>query len=292
MIDEDIIAQLGFTSLDDYIGDPGSLNEKSYPDLIQRARDYWKKYSQSNDVNAFINMFTLFDLSFFKQLEQLLPARANKLTGILIQPNILERSKDTILPTIEKFNDSYNVTIQNMDPTASADYPYYIGSVEGKIATLDAIDDDQYQMYLTASEAEKYNGTIYSYDYLIRSGSTYTTASSPYWRSEALNPTILDSVLSEIKEIVAVLPGVYGGYSYGAASYSQTGSMEFAQVQDYLPTGVFRQRYDGSKLTSADFNIVSRQTVDNGAPVEVRSANPNQLIYQDNGEQGSFVLVR
>jgi len=68
--------------------------------------------------------------------------------------------------------------------------------------------------------------------------------------------------------------------------------MEFAQVQDYLPTGIFRQRYDGSKLTSADFNIVSRQTVDNGAPVEVRSANPNQLIYQDNGEQGSFVLVR
>ena len=292
MIDDDIIAQLGFTCLGDYIGDPGSLNEKSYPDLIQRARDYWKKYSQSNDVNAFINMFTLFDLSFFKQLEQLLPARANKLTGILIQPNILERSKDTILPTIEKFNDSYNVTIQNIDPTASADYPYYIGSVEGKIATLDAIDDDQYQMYLTASEAEKYNGTIYSYDYLIRSGSTYTTASSPYWRSEALNPTILDSVLSEIKEIVAVPPGVYGGYSYGAAGYGQTGSMEFAQVQDYLPTGIFRQRYDGSKLTSADFNIVSRQTVDNGAPVEVRSANPNQLIYQDNGEQGSFVLVR
>ncbi len=87
-------------------------------------------------------------------------------------------------------------------------------------------------MYLTASEAEKYNGTTYSYDYLIRSGSTYTTASSPYWRSEALNPTILDSVLSEIKEIVAVPPGEFGGYSYGAASYSQTGSIQFAQVQD------------------------------------------------------------
>ena len=292
MIDEDIIAQLGFTSLDDYIGDPGSLNDKSYPDLIQRARDYWKKYNESNDVNAYINMFTLFDLSFFKQLEQLLPARANKLTGVLIQPNILERSKDTILPTVERFNDSYNVTIQDMDPTASADYPYYIGSVGNKIASVNAIDDDQYQMYLTASEAENYNGTTYSYNYLIRSGSTYVTASSPYWRSEGLNPSILNSVLSEIKEITAVPPGEYGGYSYGAASYGQTGSMQFAQVQDYLPTGIFRQKYDGSKLTSADFNIVSIQTVDGGAPVEVRKANPNQLIYQDNGEQGSFVLVR
>jgi hypothetical protein len=292
MIDEDIIAQLGFTSLDDYIGDPGDINAKSYPDLIHRARDYWKKYIESNDVNAYINMFTLFDLSFFKQLDQLLPARVNKLTGVLVQPNILERSKDTILPTVERFNNSYNVTIQDMDPTASADYPYYIGAVKNKIAGLNAIDDDQYQMYLTASEAEKYNGTTYSYDYLIRSGSTYVTASSPYWRSEGLNPTIIDSVLSEIKEIVAVPPGEYGGYSYGAASYNETGSIQFAQVQDYLPTGVFRQRYDGSKLTSADFNIQTTQTVDGGAPVEVRKANPNQLIYQDNGEQGSFVLVR
>ncbi len=179
-----------------------------------------------------------------------------------------------------------------MDPTASADYPYYIGSVEGKVATLDAIDDDQYQMYLTASEAEKYNGTTYSYNYLIKSGSTYITASSPYWRSEGLNPSILNSVLSEIKEITATTPGEYGGYSYGAASYGQTGSLKFAQVQDYLPTGIFRQKYDGSKLTSPGFNIQKPQTVDGGEPVERRSANPNQLIYQDNGEQGSFVLVR
>jgi hypothetical protein len=88
MIDEDIIAQLGFTELDQYIGDPGNNESRSYPRLIQAAQNYWKKYSTSNDFNAYINMFTLFDLSFFKQLEQLLPARADKLTGILIQPNL------------------------------------------------------------------------------------------------------------------------------------------------------------------------------------------------------------
>jgi hypothetical protein len=72
MIDEDIIAQLGFKSLDEYIGDPGSVNAKSYPELIQEAETYWKKYSQRNDINAYIRIFTLFDLSFFKQLDQLL----------------------------------------------------------------------------------------------------------------------------------------------------------------------------------------------------------------------------
>jgi hypothetical protein len=291
MIDEDIIAQLGFTALDDYIGDPGDINAKSYPDLIQRARDYWKKYSEANDVNAYINMFTLFDLSFFKQLEQLLPGRADKLTGVLIQPNVLERSKDTILPKIERFTDSYNVTIKNVDPTASADYPYYLGTVEDKIATVSAIDDDQYQAYLTGSD-DKYDGTTYSYTYLIRSGSTYVTASSPYWRSEGLNPAITSSVLSEIKEIVNTEGTSYGSYSYGSGTYGSGSILRFAEVQDYLPTGIFRQRYDGSKLTSAGFNIQTTQTVDGGAPVEVREANPNQLIYQQQtNDRGSFVLV-
>jgi hypothetical protein len=31
MIDEDIIAQLGFTELDQYIGDPGNNESRSYP---------------------------------------------------------------------------------------------------------------------------------------------------------------------------------------------------------------------------------------------------------------------
>jgi hypothetical protein len=170
MIDEDIIAHLGFTSLDEYIGDPGELDDKSYPELIQRAQTYWKKYSQRNDINAYIQIFSLFDLSFFKQLEQLLPARANKLTGLLIQPNLLERSKDTILPKIERFNSAYETIIENISPASSAVYLQYIGSIDGRIVIIDGIDDDQLSAYLTSSIAQKYNGTTYSYqlcDFLI-----------------------------------------------------------------------------------------------------------------------------
>ncbi len=63
MIDEDIIAQLGFTDLDQYIGDPGETEAKDYPRLIQAAQSYWKKYADRNDINAYIKIFTLFDLS-------------------------------------------------------------------------------------------------------------------------------------------------------------------------------------------------------------------------------------
>ena len=305
MIDEDIIAHFGYEELDQYIGDPGTAESKSYPRLIQAAQNYWKKYSDRNDINAYINMFTLFDLSFFKQLEQLLPARTDKLLGILIQPNLLERSKDKILPDIKRFDSSYNVIIDAVSPTASGDYFQYIGTVDGKILDIVATDDDQWQMYLTASSDKKYNGTTYSYDYLIRSGSSWITASTPTWRSEALNPTILSARTSEWQYVInsisfvtgsTTIPGVYGVGTYGTSLYETnniitgiTGTL--AEVQDYLPRGIENHRYNGSKISSPGFNINSTQTIDGGPVVEFRSANPNQLIYQQAGEQGSFVLV-
>ena len=286
MIDEDIIAQLGFTDLDQYIGDPGETDSNSYPRLIQAAQGYWKKYSTRNDINAYISMFTLFDLSFFKQLEQLLPARADKLLGILVQPNVLERNKDSILPAIQRFDSGYTTIIDNVAPTASGDYPFYEGSVDGKILTLVGEDDDQWQMYLTASNEEKYGGFPYSYEYLLRSGSTYITASSPYWMSEATGPIYITSTYSEFKLSTDT---TFVTSSVARPKIKFTGSA--VQFQDYLPTGINNQKYAGSKLTSPAFNVNSTQTIDGGPVVEWRTANANQLIYQNNGEQGSFVLV-
>lgn len=308
MIDEDIIAQFGFTSLDEYIGDPGVSDSKSYPQLIQAAQSYWKKYENRNDINAYISMFTLFDLSFFKQLEQLLPARVNKLTGLLIQPNLLERSKDTILPKIQNFLPSYTAILDSISPSAEGLYSLYDGSISGRIMNLSAIDDDQWQAYLTASNSEKYDSVPYSYEYLLRSGSTWITGSSPYWLSDAVQPIYFDAIFSttKFKSGSAVfstgsggsgITATYGAGTYGSSTYyldpvgpGWTG--ELARVQDYLPLGIENQRYAGCKLTSPGFNINSTQTIDGKPVVEFRSANPNQLIYQNlDNTNGSFVLV-
>jgi hypothetical protein len=245
--------------------------------LIQAAQSYWKKYADKNDINAYIKIFTLFDLSFFNQLNQLLPARTDKITGILIQPNVLERSKATILPTIKRFDSSYSVVITETAPTASGAYLQYLGFIDGDILNITAQDDDQWQAYLTASQAKRYDGTTYSYEYLVRSGSTYITASSPYWQSEAVCPAITSSVLSEYSKYKIII--------------NSTASYTFAQVNNYLPTGIDNHRYSGTKISSPSFNINSLQTIDGGPVVEWRVANPNQLIYQNNGEQGSFVLT-
>ena len=114
MVDEDIIAQLSNSDLNQYIGDPDTtISKNSYPDLINYSYAYWQKYKDKTNINMYINMFTLFDMSFFKQLDQLLPARVNKLTGVLIQPTLLERSKLDILPDIQRFDNSYSVTIDD-----------------------------------------------------------------------------------------------------------------------------------------------------------------------------------
>jgi hypothetical protein len=276
MINRDIIAQLGFTELDKFIGDPGDLEDYSYPDLVKESTSYWKKYSENNDINSYIKIFTLFDLSFFKQLEQLLPARADVLSGILIQPNILERNKTKILPKIKRFDESLNTIITDVPPSASGESLSYSGEMEARVLTISAQDDDQYQAFLTSSQDDKYRGTIYSREYLIRSGSVYITASTPSDKSEAIIPFISGSVFSNIKEIKTII--------------NFTTSYSPASVQDFLPTGIDNHRYNGAKMQSADFNIDSTDTVDGKPVVEFRSANPNQLIYQTNGTEGSFII--
>ena len=173
MIDEDIIAQLGFTVLDDYIGDPGNTEHYAYPRLTQFAVNYWKKYSQSNDINAYISIFALYDLSFFQQLNQLLPARVDRLTGILVQPNLLERSKDTTLPTVsrELFTYEAEIDLTSGGTNVSAEYDDYD-------VVLNAVSDD-----LIVGEYDNIDGLIEA------------TADSLN-TNESFIPTIQDSVPS------------------------------------------------------------------------------------------------
>ena len=273
MINEDIIAQLGFQSLDDYIGDPGDQNSRSYPDLIRIASEYWKKYNTKNDINAYIKIFSLFDLSFFKQLEQLLPARADKVLGLLIQPNLLERSKDTALPNVNRFDESHEgglVVYENTN--INSQYLVYSGSTSGPVVTIIAFDDDQLEAYLTSSQ-NNYDGTTYCYPYLIRSSSEWIESSTPYWLCEGVMPVITGSRLSEFYE------------------YIYSGSvMRPAEVQDYMPIGKARHEYIGCKMTSPDFNIDSTDTIDGGPVVEYMAANPNQIITQTPGQQGGLEI--
>ncbi len=194
IINEDIFHQIGFTELDDYIGNPADYYKTSYSELRRFSEEYWKKYPNKNDIAAYLRVFSLYDFSLFKQIEQLLPARANRILGLLIEPNVLERSKIQFYkPTQERLD--YSAEIPKISNSQSADYSRIEGLIE---ANEDIIECEEFS---TGSDAliqlnPNSDGARYSLINLIRSGGMYITASNPYWESRALQPVITGSRFS------------------------------------------------------------------------------------------------
>lgn len=93
IINEDIYEAIGYTPIDDYFGYYDDMYKEEYPRLKWFANEYWKKYPNRNDFTAYINLISIYDFSLFEQIRQTLPARVNPILGLVIEPNVLERSK-------------------------------------------------------------------------------------------------------------------------------------------------------------------------------------------------------
>tara|TARA_A100001201_G_scaffold8659_1_gene13114 strand:+ start:11351 stop:17143 length:5793 start_codon:yes stop_codon:yes gene_type:complete len=121
MINKDIFNQIGGAALDDFFGSPGDQYKDEYPRFKKFAHEYWKKYENDNDINAYIRIFALFDFSFFTQLKQLIPIRTNADTGLIVEPSVLERSKVVVEhpPKIEKLMYDDSIPDPFFEPTAS-----------------------------------------------------------------------------------------------------------------------------------------------------------------------------
>ena len=93
------------------------------------SKEYWKKYTDRNDINAYIRIFSQFDFTLFNQIKQLLPARVDDAMGLLIEPHALERVKVPITkrPAVE--NPQWDVVFTQPQPTASAEYTLYSASI-------------------------------------------------------------------------------------------------------------------------------------------------------------------
>jgi len=145
-VNRDIYNHMGFEDLDSWFGCPTSEFENDYPILRSKAAEYFQKYQQFNDINAFIRILSLYDYTFFEQIKQLAPGRADLITGILLDPPILQRNK-TILSRLPEVSNpqweqtiTYEVSQSGLNPqwdtivdhTSSVDigYFYKTGSIE------------------------------------------------------------------------------------------------------------------------------------------------------------------
>jgi hypothetical protein len=132
-INEDIFNQLGYFEIDDYIGDPGDVYSESYNELTTFASNYWLKYENRNDFEAYFRALEIYDFTLFKYIKRLLPQRSNAIVGLVVEPNVLERSRVRLnrKPTIEDLTNE--TVIAQFDLPMGMEYEDLEGAIDEAI---------------------------------------------------------------------------------------------------------------------------------------------------------------
>ncbi len=113
-INSDIIAQLGYFNIDDYIGDPRESGSVEYRDLRTLREFYFQKYSSRYNLFDFIRLIKYYNNSIFKMIKDFVPARTNTSTGIVVKSHALERSKVKRFEPVPSFNNNLSESINLM----------------------------------------------------------------------------------------------------------------------------------------------------------------------------------
>jgi len=128
-INDDIIGQMGYFNIGEYIGDPRiiSSSDRSYPSLDALRDAYFEKYITNYDVNDFIRLIKFFDNSLFKMIEDFTPARTSLSSGVVIKQHLLERNRQRPAQVTSSFH-NYSGSVSNLPKdysTGSSDFPQY-----------------------------------------------------------------------------------------------------------------------------------------------------------------------
>ena len=112
-INDDIINQLGYFNIGNYIGDPAdrTTSNQSYPDLDNLRNDYFKKYLKNYNVYDFIRLIKYFDNSLFKMIKDFVPARTSLASGVVIKQHLLERNRYKH-PAMSFSNETYSGSVK------------------------------------------------------------------------------------------------------------------------------------------------------------------------------------
>ena len=115
-INDDIISQIGYFNIGDYIGDPRqrSSSAQLYPELNSLSEDYFKKYIKQYDLTDFVKLIKFFDNSLFKMIKDFIPVRTSLASGLVVKQHLLERNKYP-QPQVSYENKIYTGSIDMVD---------------------------------------------------------------------------------------------------------------------------------------------------------------------------------
>ena len=315
-INKDIFNHIGNVSLDDYIGDPDHEITPEYPDLTHFSKEYWKKYSDKNDINAFLRIFSQFDFTLFSQIKQLLPERIDEAMGLLVEPHALERSKVVLSKRPEKEALHYNTFIPiintsqsgHITPLSASVYSSPLINGSNSIyhkGTGGYADTGNYKASFSGSTTgDPFEATVYKYEYTLfpyRNNPIEAAALSlPRQITGSLHPLTTSPTGSVLltERPSRVFSLVTFHYGTGSATTRRgkdaqknlsrslgmtfSSSLSPASYRDDFFQMTENQRYEGCKLTGPGINVSSIiAALDNKPVIEVFETNPNTLIFNN-----------
>jgi len=135
-INEDIMDQMGFFNLGEYIGDPRQRFDRldNYPDLDKLANSYFEKYTGNYNFTDYIRLIKYFDNSLFNMIKDFIPARTSLASGVVIKQNLLERSKYPQPLVTSSLNDF----------TGSIEMVFVTGGAGGSANNLNGLNTNPY----------------------------------------------------------------------------------------------------------------------------------------------------
>ena len=287
VLNEDIIYSIADFNFDDFIGDPSHQFKKHYPDLRHLRKEYFKRYHKTNNFFDYLRILGFYDSSVFTQVRNLVPARANASVGILVEPSILERSKQVIgdRPEFEntsyenagQFDEGIKVTryITGSDDNffePSGEYNTYDGEVN--LAFFDTGSslgflNNRSLMILDALDPRSEYGNLYA-TASVEDG----PGTSNKIFTEVLQPNLTASRASEINEEKRYFYSSSLSASIGT-SVAYSHSFVESDIQSIAhDSSLFRAFYIGTKLTRDN-------TIDGKEPIEVNQVSPTSIVTQD-----------
>lgn len=317
-VNNEIYNHTGYAELDSWIGDPQYQFEEGYSELQRFRHEYFQKYAKNNDVNTLIRLLALYDYTFFEQIKQLVPGRADLIAGILIEDPVLHRNKVVIAkrPTIE--NPQWEKIIPSYVPTSSGEYLNLEAS-----SSIGITVQSRYS-YITGSIPDPV-AVVSRYSYITGSVSDPARVTGSIWSHFNTNSSsslcgLLDIVPNEYSGSQSVTQSYYHvpttnccykKVNYHYSSSGQYGSKYLKQwytavsmsygmyYSRSLDCGNYQNnecfvsnnhRFRGSKLSAPDFNVNTTDTIDGGPVVTVWNTTPERLQVGDNVVEGNLIV--
>ena len=295
-IDRDIIAQLGSTyDIDQIIGDPTG---NGYLELEKLRESYFKKYTKRNNYKDYIRLIDFFHNSLFRTLGDFTPARTDLATGIIIRPNLLERSKYEIEdPEVDSNNnltgsiDLLSITGSNGGDYTQPTYSYDINTNVGRVSLTSDGRDFFYGELPSSSifihdDFDIANFNPYAIGYNPDETSYY---SSSLWNVE-FNPLLNNAELNQTSSIRKKLTLIGGNAGFVSGSQYVTESI---QLQDftYKYTRHINGRYVGSRTTSQTYNAYSSGDLTFGKSAAIDTNTTRFAFFSEAYATGSDLIA-